>query len=80
MATKKSTTKSEVTKRSPETIIVRPRRKDQARTEFQIYIKGKFDLKQFKLLGLYSKDGKAEEWCHKEDFDYFMEMRKNDVD
>jgi hypothetical protein len=36
---------------------------------------------QHKKLGLYDpKNGKAEEWCHKEDYDYFLDLRKNDLD
>jgi hypothetical protein len=62
-------------------VLLRPRRKDQAREEFCIVLRKEIKVTQHKKLGLYDpKNGKAEEWCHKEDYDYFLDLRKNDLD
>lgn len=61
-------------------VILRPRRKDKVRQEFRIVLRKEIKATQHKKLGLYDpKNGKAEEWCHKEDFEYFSELRKQEL-
>ena len=55
-----------------ELILVRPKRSDKSRFEFHIYTKETFKSTGFKKLGKYSKT--AEEWCHKDDFEYYKEL------
>ena len=58
-------------------VILRPRRKDNIRQEFQIVLRKTIKPAQHKKLGLYDpKNGKIEEWCYKEDHDYFSDLRK----
>ena len=58
-------------------VLLRPRRKDKIRTEFLVILRKEVKVSQHKKLGLYDpKHGKVEEWCHKEDFEYFLEQRK----
>lgn len=59
-----------------ELVLVRPKRSENAREEFRVYIKGDFDLKQYKKLGKYSPNGKAEEWCHTDDFEFYQQSLK----
>ena len=62
-------------------VILRPRRKDKIREEFLIVLRKEIKSTQHRKLGLYDPaDGKIEEWCHKEDFDYFLELRKSELD
>lgn len=62
-------------------VLLRPRRKDNVRRDFDIVLRKAVNNKSHVKLGLYDpKNGKAEEWCYKEDADYFKEIRKNDVD
>ena len=62
-------------------VLLRPRRKDKVREEFRIVLRKEIKATQHKKLGLYDpKNGKAEEWCHKEDFDYFNELRTLELD
>jgi hypothetical protein len=62
-------------------VILRPRRKDQVRTEFFIVLRKEIKSTQHRKLGLYDPtNGKIEEWCHREDFDYFSESRKSELD
>ena len=61
-------------------VLLRPRRKDNIRTEFRIVLRKEIKAAQHKKLGLYDpKNGKVEEWCHKEDFEYFSEQRKTEL-
>lgn len=58
-------------------VILRPKRKDKVREEFHIVLRKTIKTTQHKKLGLYDpKNGKVEEWCFKEDFEYFSELRK----
>ena len=58
-------------------VILRPNRKDKVREEFHIVLRKTIKTTQHKKLGLYDpKNGKVEEWCFKEDFEYFSELRK----
>ena len=62
-------------------VLLRPRRKDQARTEFCIVLRKEIKSTQHRKLGLYDPDnGRVEEWCHKEDVDYFTELRNSELD
>lgn len=61
----------------PDYVILRPKRKDKIRQEFCIVLRKEIKATQHKKLGLYdTKNGKIEEWCYKEDFEYFSEIRK----
>ena len=61
-------------------ILVRPKRSEKAREEFRVYVKGNFNLKQYLKLGKYSPEGKAEEWCHKDDFEFYKGEKSNEID
>jgi hypothetical protein len=62
-------------------VLLRPRRKDQARAEFLVVLRKEIKTTQHRKLGLYDpKNGRAEEWCYKEDFDYFSDLRKTEFD
>lgn len=62
-------------------VLLRPRRKDKVRQNFNIVLRNAVNTKSHIKLGLYDpKNGKAEEWCYKEDADYFKEIRKNEID
>ena len=71
---------TDAVKRTIELILVRPKRSENSRYEFHIHVKENFKTKGYISLGLYSKDGRAEEWCHKDDVEYFKEIRKNEID
>jgi hypothetical protein len=61
-------------------VILRPCRKDKVRQEFLIVLRKEIKSTQHRKLGLYDPaHGKIEEWCHKEDFDYFSELRKSEL-
>jgi hypothetical protein len=61
-------------------VLLRPKRKDKIRTEFRIVLRKEIKATQHKKLGLYDpKNGRVEEWCYKEDFEYFSELRKNEL-
>ena len=61
-------------------VILRPKRKDKLREEFQLVLKKAIKSAQHKKLGLYDPiNGKVEEWCFKEDFEYFAELRKQEL-
>ena len=61
-------------------VILRPCRKDKVRQEFLIVLRKEIKSTQHRKLGLYDPThGKIEEWCHKEDFDYFSELRKSEL-
>jgi hypothetical protein len=62
-------------------VLLRPRRKDKIREEFRIVLRKEIKATQHKKLGLYApKNGQVEEWCYKEDFDYFNELRTSELD
>jgi hypothetical protein len=62
-------------------VILRPRRKDNVRQEFCIVLRKEIKTTQHRKLGLYDpKNGKIEEWCHKEDIDHFVELRLAELD
>lgn len=62
-------------------VLLRPKVKDQQREEFRIVLRKEIKLTQHKKLGLYDpKNGRIEEWCYKEDFDYFNELRTAELD
>jgi hypothetical protein len=62
-------------------VLLRPRRKDKIRQEFLIVLRKEIKSTQHKKLGLYDpKNGQVEEWCYKEDYDYFSEQRKSELD
>ena len=61
-------------------VLLRPKRKDNVRQEFRIVLREEIKATQHKKLGLYNPDqGKIEEWCYKEDFEYFSELRKSEL-
>jgi hypothetical protein len=62
-------------------VLLRPRRKDNVRQEFCIVLRKEIRTTQHRKLGLYDpNNGRAEEWCYKEDHDYFLELRKSELD
>jgi hypothetical protein len=62
-------------------VLLRPRRKDKVREEFRIVLRKEIKSTQHRRLGLYNPvDGKIEEWCHKEDYEYFLELRTLELD
>ena len=62
-------------------VLLRPKRKDKIRSEFLVTLRKEIKTTQHKKLGLYDPvNGKIEEWCHKEDFDYFTEVRNTELD
>ena len=62
-------------------VLLRPRRKDKIRSEFCIVLRKEIKTTQHRKLGLYDPvTGEVEEWCHKEDFDYFTELRTAEFD
>ena len=62
-------------------VLLRPRIKDKVREEFRIVLRKEIKATQHKNLGLYDpKNGRAEEWCYKEDYDYFLELRNSELD
>jgi hypothetical protein len=62
-------------------VLLRPKLKDRAREEFRIVLRKEIKATQHKKLGLYDPiNGRAEEWCHKEDYDYFLDLRKSELD
>ena len=62
-------------------ILLRPRRKDNIRQEFLVVLRKEIKSTQHRKLGLYDpNNGKVEEWCHKEDYDYFVEQRSTELD
>ena len=64
-----------------DSVLLRPRRKDKIQPEFLIVLRKEIKATQHKKLGLYDpKNGRAEEWCYKEDFDYFNELRTAELD
>jgi hypothetical protein len=61
-------------------VILRPCRKNKVREEFLIVLRKEIKSTQHRKLGLYDPaHGKIEEWCYKEDFDYFLELRKSEL-
>ena len=62
-------------------VLLRPRRKDKHRFEFFVVLRKEIRATQHQKLGLYDpRHGKIEEWCHKEDFEYFKGERSNEID
>ena len=62
-------------------VLLRPQRKDNVRQEFRIVLRKEIKTTQHRKLGLYDPaNGKAEEWCHKDDYDYFLDVRKSELD
>ena len=62
-------------------VLLRPRCKDKIRQEFLIVLRKEIKLTQHKKLGLYDPvNGRVEEWCYKEDFDYFNKLRTVELD
>jgi hypothetical protein len=62
-------------------VLLRPRRKDKIRQEFCIVLRKEIRATQHRRLGLYDpKHGRVEEWCYKEDFDHFNELRAAELD
>jgi hypothetical protein len=62
-------------------VLLRPRRKDKVRQEFFIVLRKEIKATQHRKLGLYDPtNGRVEEWCHKEDYDYFSVQRKLELD
>ena len=62
-------------------VLLRPRRKDKIRQEFCVVLRKEIRATQHKKLGLYDPvNGRVEEWCYKEDYDYFLELRKSELD
>ena len=58
-------------------VLLRPKRKDKVRQEFRIVLRKELKATQHKKLGLYDpKNGKIEEWCFNEDYNYFADLRK----
>jgi hypothetical protein len=62
-------------------VLLRPQRKNKVCEEFRIVLRNEIRTTQHKKLGLYDPvNGRVEEWCHKEDYDYFLEQRKIELD
>jgi hypothetical protein len=62
-------------------VLLRPRCKEQVREEFRIVLRKEIKPTQHKKLGLYDPvNGRVEEWCYKEDFDYFNKLRTAELD
>jgi hypothetical protein len=62
-------------------VLLRPRRKDNVRQEFCIVLRKEIRATQHRKLGLYDPtNGRVEEWCYKEDYDYFLDVRKSELD
>ena len=62
-------------------VLLRPRRKDNVRQEFCVVLRKEIRTTQHQKLGLYDPaNGRAEEWCYKEDYDYFLDVRKSELD
>ena len=62
-------------------VLLRPQLKDKRREEFCIVLRKEIKTTQHRKLGLYDPvNGRVEEWCYKEDFDYFTEVRKAELD
>ena len=62
-------------------VLLRPKRKDKIRSEFLVTLRKEIKSTQHRKLGLYDPvDGKIEEWCYKEDFDFFVELRNTELD
>jgi hypothetical protein len=62
-------------------VLLRPRRKDKIQQEFLIVLRTEIKATQHRKLGLYDpNNGRAEEWCHQEDFDHFNELRTSELD
>ena len=62
-------------------VLLRPRRKDKIREEFRTVLRNEIKATQYRKLGLYDpKNGRVEEWCYKEDYNYFLEQRKSELD
>jgi hypothetical protein len=62
-------------------VLLRPRRKDKIRSDFCVTLRKEIKSTQHKKLGLYDPvNGKIEEWCYKEDFDHYNELRNSDLD
>jgi hypothetical protein len=62
-------------------VLLRPRRKDKRREDFLVTLRKEIKSTQHRKLGLYDPvNGKVEEWCHKEDYDYFLEQRSAELD
>ncbi len=61
-------------------VLLRPRCKDKIRSEFLIVLRKEIKTTQHRKLGLYDPtNGRVEEWCYKEDYDYFLELRKSEL-
>ena len=62
-------------------VLLRPRCKEQVREEFRIVLRKEIKTTQHRKLGLYDPaNGKIEEWCYREDFDHFNELRTTELD
>ena len=62
-------------------VLLRPRCKDKIRSEFLIVLRKEIKTTQHRKLGLYDpKNGRVEEWCYKQDYDYFLDVRKSELD
>ena len=62
-------------------VLLRPKRKDKIRSEFLVTLRKEIKTTQHRKLGLYDPvNGRVEEWCYKEDFDYFTEVRNTELD
>jgi hypothetical protein len=62
-------------------VLLRPKAKHKNREEYRIVLRKEIKATQHKKLGLYDpNNGRVEEWCYKEDFDYFNELRTAELD
>jgi hypothetical protein len=62
-------------------VLLRPQRKGKIREEFCIVLRKEIKTTQHCKLGLYDPvNGRIEEWCYREDFDYFVEVRNAELD
>ena len=62
-------------------VLLRPKRKDNVGRDFDIVLRKAVNTRSHVKLGLYDpKNGKAEEWCYKEDYEFFKGERKNEID
>lgn len=61
-------------------VLLRPRRKENLKQDFNIVLRKVVNSKTHVKLGLYDpQNGKIEEWCFKEDADHFKQARKSEL-
>ena len=74
--TKKTATSSKPT---GDFILVRPRANVKTRSDYQLFVRASFKEKNYVSLGPYSANDKIEEYCHKDDVEYYTEIRNKEL-